>query len=478
MKKVELGRRSHTPRWLAILPLIVATLGACTDQQPLPSVPQDAPQTVYAPTSTWRGHWNSPLELWVYDKTPEMGMNTHLHRGELYDVHFAHFRRAGMRIVRHTLFWQLADRNGDWVYDAAYLADFRRKVDLAKAYGIELLVVVHGMELDRDHVGLPWDASTTQADFDARFTRFLREMTLRFPEIKLWQVWNEQDADVWARPWMKFNGYDWTAAGRGYARTLAAVYPVLAADTSRWVILGGLTGQRPEFLQGMYAEMKQRGQPYPFDIFALHGYGATPFTGDGSFKKVHSMTPVMNNANDVNRPIWVTEAGTGGGEYVKEYGRWPTGDIGAVFDQEQRAYWQSLALDMTATPVTKVVGYSLFTGGASAPPTDLPDGRSAKDYDASLLRKDAVTERPAYDWLEEHAGMLRARWNYAPVVSTFRIRTNGQVPASHPYHYEGDVIVIENVVVNSLTPTIIRMKWPPAEPTEPTPCSRSCPPQY
>ncbi len=457
---------------LSWIPLLALALGACTDRQPLIDARDTAPgRNVESQPSTWRGHWNSPLELWVYDKTPEVGMNSHLHRWELLDTHYGQTRNAGMRLVRHTLYWQLADPEGDGIYDTApgsYLYAWRHKVNRAQAAGVQLIAVVHGMQFDLAKP-VPWQAATSQADFDRRFSGFLRDMTAQFPEVKLWQVWNEMDAGSWGSPWNRFAGPTWTEMGQGYATTLAAVYPVIKADPSRWVVLGGLTGQNLDFARGMYDRLRTRGQPYPFDIMALHGYGVWPHEGDGVFAKVHSLTPIMNAASDVNRPIWATEAGTGGGEYVFRYG-WPTGDVGAAFDESQRAYWASLAQDVYATPVTKVIGYNLYTD-AGAPPSDLPDGRPAKDYDLSLLRGDAVTPRPAYNWLAARAATTEAAWNHAPVTGTFRISTGGQVPAAHPYYYasNGDII-IQNVQVNTLTPTVIPMKWPTTTEPDPEPC--------
>ena len=89
-------------------------------------------------------YWRKPNQtLWVYDKTPELGIGSHEFGGSDVPV----YRDLKLRLVRYTLYWNLGD-NGT-AYQEAYLQDFANKVYAAThdATGarneIEPVIVVH-----------------------------------------------------------------------------------------------------------------------------------------------------------------------------------------------------------------------------------------------------------------------------------------------------------------------------------------------
>jgi len=57
--------------------LLALALGRCSDRLGLVQPPAEGPRrSVTTEHPEWRGYWRSGTELWVYDMTPEVGMQT------------------------------------------------------------------------------------------------------------------------------------------------------------------------------------------------------------------------------------------------------------------------------------------------------------------------------------------------------------------------------------------------------------------
>jgi hypothetical protein len=455
-------------RLVFLVALAALSASACRDtimppRQPAPGGPQRNVQ--YAQPANWRGHWQSEREFWTYDATPELGLNSHIHYGPLYDNHIEMVPGAGMRLLRTSMYWALADTTGDGIYNTdpgSYLADFRVKVNLARDRNVDLVGVIVGRFTG---IGAPYDGVTSEAEFNRRLVRFASDMVAMFPEVKYWQLWNEMDGGDWAEPWRITQGGTTNryTHGRGYARTMRAVYPVFRdASPRRWMLVGGLTGIDWNFTRGMYDELELGGKPFPMDIMAIHGYGPNTAHPEAALVKVHSLTPIMAEHNDQNRPIWATETGNGGGQWIAANG-WPStlAAARAGMDEGQRAYYESLANGMGGSPIIKALGYATFAedGGPSAH-TYNGVTYTFEDYTNTLLRTDLVTWRPAYQWLRDRAGTTRAAWDRPAETGSMLLPRAPTVPTSHPYRYTDDGPVADGVVVNSATPTPITTMYP------------------
>lgn len=447
-------------------------LAACTDDLPLSSrpAPGGAPRAnTYTQPERWRGHWQRAEELWIYDKSPEIGFNIHMYDQSVQNHHMSMVRDAGMRLVRVSLYWTEMDPDGDGIYDPGMMEVVRDRVANAEARGLQLVFVVHGMWTNEASAiagtPLPWQRNASLDGFNQHFATFLNDMASAFPQVKFWQIWNEQDHEGWAKPWREYSGstnpYDW---GVGYASTLRAVYPGLKAR-GRWVILGGLAEPHLQWVRGMYQGFGGTGgQPYPIDIMALHAYGPNPYHSAGPLARVHTLTPVMDEFRDVNRPIWITETGTSGEWYVREYGV-PGGssdDMAYTFDEHQRGYYEQLVNGFYDSPITKVIAYNMVTD-AGNPPVTFPDGRSPQDYNLSLTRRgsDPTVPRPAWQWLHARSATNRAAWDGGAVTGDYRTATAGRIPADYPFVYLDDgALAVQNVTVNTLTPTSVLFMFP------------------
>ncbi|HEX8453668.1 MAG TPA: cellulase family glycosylhydrolase [Longimicrobium sp.] len=466
---------------IRLLAAAALLLAACTDD--LPTTSPLSPGGVsprantYSQPATWRAHWQSSRDLWIYDKSPEIGFNIHMDGQALQEHHMDMVHNAGMRLVRVSLYWIEVDPDGDGIYDPNMMAAIRDRVDKAMngTRELELMFVVHGMWTNADaataNQPLPWKDDATVSAFNQHFATFLNDMATAFPEVKFWQIWNEQDNSGWAKPWRDLPGGNSTNWGASYASTLRAVYPGLKAR-GRWVVSGGLEmpsglleGQSVEFVRGMYQGFEATGgKPYPLDIMALHAYGANPYDPWGPFTRVHKLTPVMNAFGDVNRPIWITETGTSGQWYLRAYGV-PGGDSDAMastYDEHQRSYYDALVNGLYDTPITKVLGYNMYTAAGDSG-VSFPDGRPAADYNLSLTRKGSnpMTPRPAWQWLTARSATNRAQWDRPASTGDYQITTFGLVPSNHAFQYQADgSLVVQGVTVNTLTPTSVPFMLP------------------
>ncbi|HEV2982116.1 MAG TPA: Ig-like domain-containing protein [Solirubrobacteraceae bacterium] len=125
--------------------------------------------------------------------------------------------------------------------------------------------------------------------------------------VAAWEIWNEEDAPRW-----------WTGAPdpAAYVALLQAAYPaVKSVDPQATVVLGGLTGNDFEFLQGVY---EAGGKGY-FDAVGVHTDTAcdvlSPYDFlrgvdgrmiDDSFLAYREVHATML-ANGDDKPIWMTE---------------------------------------------------------------------------------------------------------------------------------------------------------------------------
>ena len=461
------SRLSH-PALLALLLSAAALSAACSDDLPVSPgspAPRGPLRTTFYQPANWRAHWQSGAELWVYDKAPELALNSHLATYGILGQQLAAAPDMGMRLVRTPLYWRYADPEGDGVYDTShgsYLWTIGEKVRIAGEQNVQLLFVLDGLWPTGPEPGvlLPWYGSGSLEVFNQKYRNFAQAMVNQFPQVKFWQVWNEQDAGYWAEPWTAYYGSSWYQVGEGYAKTLRAVYPVFRdAVPRRWMLTGGLTLSDTSFLRGMYNEFAQTGKPYPLDILAVHGYGFTPTADDGAFNKVPRLTQIASAYGDGNRPIWATEVGTGG-EIHYQYTQ--ASASGATYDSHQRDYYQTLASHLYASPISKAFAYSLWDEGGF-PPEGTAQGANVRDYGLALVRENLTDPRPSYVWLrDQYKGTNLSHWNQPASSGDIAISTYAEVPGNHSFEYASndETMHIKGLSVGTLEPTRVPMIIP------------------
>lgn len=428
------------------LPMMAATvlLSACADQAS-PTAPaasralEFAGGTFSAPIGTY---WKEANKLWVYDMSPEVGVGAHFGT----DQRFQQAGAAGMRFVRHTLYW---DQTRPGAIDDAVAAAGRS--------GALLLVVVHNRGQCRERYADPY----------GELAAFMAAQAARHPSVRYWELFNEQDAPGWTNwfggdagthdngsPLCAVRGSASTEQqGYEYAQMLKRVYPAIKnANPDAYVVVGGLVGTDSwDFIRGIY---RGGGKPY-FDVMAIHTYGATP--DEPVRVRGQTVVNLINGNGDRGRPLWNTEFGAGAGSYVSAWGfpHATGGDDGTVFDNYQRDWWRdAISIHRNNRIYQKMFGFALDATDNGAPPGSwLPAGRVAEDYGFGLLRANGTEARPTYTWLEANdpnaSVQIRTRYE------TVRVSAPNKNPVGYSYTRSGTDVIISRVPVNSYTPTVI-----------------------
>jgi hypothetical protein len=140
------------------------------------------------------------------------------------------------------------------------------------------------------------------------YASFLGALARRWAgRVAAYEIWNEEDSPSW-----------WTGAPNptAYAQLLKTTYPVLkAADPSATVVLGGLTGNDFQFLEGVY----QADGKGSFDAVAVHTDTACNVLSPYDFLRGLDNRMIPDSflayrevhatmlANGDEKPIWMTE---------------------------------------------------------------------------------------------------------------------------------------------------------------------------
>jgi len=201
-----------------------------------------------------------------------------------------------------------------------------------------------GTKVILDVVGTPrWETGSgnehTPPVNDGEYAAFVAAVAKHFGgSVAAYEIWNEEDASRW---WS--TGPDPAA----YAHLLQAVYPaVKAAEPHATVVLGGLTGNDFQFLEGVY----QAGGKGSFDAVGVHTDTAcnvlSPYeylrSPDGrlvadSFLAYREVHAVML-ANGDEKPIWMTELSWRTTSNLCPEGAWAGQKPEGVSEEQQATY--------------------------------------------------------------------------------------------------------------------------------------------
>ena len=201
----------------------------------------------------------------------------------------------------------------DWVepkkgsYNNSALSSFDRGIDLARAAGVKVLIMVEespSWARDSDNKNSPPRNNADLADF----VRFLA--TRYRGKVEGYEIWNEPNLK-WAWP----SGPN----PAQYARMLKAVSPaVKLGDPAAKVVFAGTFTSDYHFLEGAYAAVPDLGAY--FDVMGTHAYtykSAPPERlwrdsngriSPSAFAGYRELRRTML-AHGIPKPIWVTEFG-------------------------------------------------------------------------------------------------------------------------------------------------------------------------
>lgn len=397
----------------------------------------------------------SPTELWVYDTRPEVGVGAH----NVDAATLAMIRALNMRLVRHTMYWyQVENTETPGVYDPKMLAHWDEVVRRCEQMNIVPVIVVHG--------NAPGVSFANREAGYRRFARFMGDMAKRYPTIRFWELWNEMDqafTDLFGAQKPEISLRE---RGRMYAEMLKLAYPAIKqANPRAWVLTGGMTDWS-EFPRGIY---EGGGRDY-FDFLNLHTYGVPviyAFVGRGL-----ALYALLKEFGDEGRPLWNTEFGIDAGNVVNAWGfphaRNPPQEDGKAFDQIHLESWQQCLEDNVRRRLyVKALGYQFAAGNETAKErmqneAKLPAGHSQDDYGFGLVRADARTPRPAYTWLQTRDFNAPLRQTPERTVDIELYMPDGSTPVGyqHEDQWRRPWMIIKQVRINTLEPTIIQLKKP------------------
>jgi hypothetical protein len=187
------------------------------------------------------------------------------------------------------------------------------------------------------------------------YAAFVGALAERFgTRVSAYEIWNEEDSSGW---WA--GGPNPTA----YAQLLKAAYPAIkVADPSATVVLGGLTGNDYEFLEGVY----QAGGKGSFDAVGVHTdtacdklspyeflRGANNRLVPDSFLAYREVHAVML-ANGDNKPIWMTELSWRTTNATCPEGAWAGQTAEGVSEEQQAIYLRQAYHCMAEDPYVQV----------------------------------------------------------------------------------------------------------------------------
>ncbi len=214
--------------------------------------------------------------------------------------------------------------------------------------------------------------------------------------VAAYEIWNEEDASAW-----------WSGAPDpgSYVQLLKAAYPaVKAADPNATVVLGGLTGNDFQFLEGVYAA----GGKGFFDAVGVHTDTAcnklSPYDflrGTDNrlitdsflaYREVHST--MLANGDD--KPIWMTEMSWRTTTATCNEGAWAGQTAAGVSEDTQATYLRQAYHCLAQNPYVQVALWfpihdegSLLSGLVRADGSRKPSFTAMRDY---VKNGDQLTE--------------------------------------------------------------------------------------
>ncbi len=217
-----------------------------------------------------------------------------------------------------------------------------------------------GTKVVLDVVGTPqWETGSSNEHTPPanphEYAAFVGALAERFgSRVSAYEIWNEEDSSGW-----------WAGGPNpaAYAQLLEAAYPAIkAANPNATVVLGGLTGNDYEYLEGVY----QAGAKGYFDAVGVHTDTAcnklSPYeflrgTGNrliaDSFLAYREVHAVML-ANGDNKPIWMTELSWRTTNATCSEGAWAGQTAAGVSEEQQATYLEQAYHCLAEDPYVQV----------------------------------------------------------------------------------------------------------------------------
>jgi hypothetical protein len=223
-----------------------------------------------------------------------------------------------------------------------------------------LAALPKGTKVIIDLVGTPpWESGSSASNAPPRdpadYGNILHYMAQRWAgKVAAYEIWNEEDTSLW-----------WAGAPdpAAYTRLLQTAYTaVKSADPNAAVVLGGLTGNDYNFLQGVY----QAGGKGYFDAVGVHTDTACNTSSPElvlrdangrldpdsflGYREVHA----TELANGDDKPIWMTETSWRTTTATCSEGMFAGQTAGGVSDAQQASYLSQAYHCLSEDPYVQV----------------------------------------------------------------------------------------------------------------------------
>lgn len=220
---------------------------------------------------------------------------------------------AHVQAVRIPMRWPTVEpKRGEWNFEKA-----DKVVRALKEANIEILALFQGVPYWASKL----DPATIQGFKDAappkdnrEWADYVRMCVSRYKkDIRYWEVWNEENGQEFYKP---------KPDAKEYVQILKSAYQaVKTIDPKATVILGGLqmngiianrwsSSKVENYLQEVY---DAGGKPY-FDVVNTHPYVQVASQNEGPeycAKLTRDTVELMKKNGDGDKPLWITETGTG-----------------------------------------------------------------------------------------------------------------------------------------------------------------------
>ncbi len=210
-----------------------------------------------------------------------------------------------------------------------------------------------------------------------KFTRYAEAVVERYKgRVKYWEIWNEPDEQNY---WRQQDGL------KGYTELLKSVYPAMkAVDPTCVVLMGGVSHTIPFSLKNIY---RNGGKAF-FDAVNFHPFvdprsPSAPELLRGIYLSVYR---TMEEFNDADKEIWITEIGCPGVNPDKATSGWWLGR--APSEEEQAAWVKKAYAEILSWKGVRRVFWAFFR--------DTPNYfQNAIDY-FGLIRND-FSKKPSFE---------------------------------------------------------------------------------
>jgi hypothetical protein len=222
--------------------------------------------------------------------SPVFGVMTHVAHG--WDPGFVPLlARAGIGNVRDEHYWQALERSpGTYEFPPAW-GDYMAQLSVA---GVSPLLAMTFANPLYDDGKTPTSAAAREA-----YGRYGVALAQRYPDqVRALEVWNEINGN-WC------DGACPQDRAGAYVGLLDAAWRALKAAAPDVSVVGGSTAGAP---LPFWRQLADRGVFDRLDVVSVHIYRQEP---EGAEREIEDLRALMRE-HGVDRPIWVTETGSGG----------------------------------------------------------------------------------------------------------------------------------------------------------------------